>query len=644
MSELSVPKRPSIPILDAVTMKAAARELLRQSRESFDGLAAIDEEQVTIENFLEAWDEIMTRGEDIFGPASILGSVHPDEDVRDAAEEVIVEAAAFSTELFQNEALFRRLQRIDPVTAAQKQLKKDLLESFEDSGVALAADRRARVREIIEEAERLNIEFDKNVRDNRTTLTFTPDETRGLPPAYLERVKRDADGNIVVGFDYPDYVPFMTNAESEPARRRYYVAYNNRGTARNLEILDRIVALRRELASLYDLPSYAHYITRRNMAGTPDAVQLFLGEVGSAVTEAEKRDLDQLREIKAAHTGQPLDTVRIERWDHGFYAEKLRQQRFAVDQEELRRFFPTQPTVRWVLSVTERLYGVQLREAKVPVWHEDVVYYDLFDGDGSFMGGIYLDLFPRDGKYKHAAAWGVRGGSTRRGRTPISVLVCNFDRRGLTHNELETLFHEFGHVMHGVLSKTEYGTHAGTAVERDFVEAPSQMYEEWARRLESLRTLREFAPDAPQIDAETVERLGSARRFGRGINYARQHLYASFDMALASDSPRASLDVWKEMEGSTPMGYVDETAFPGTFGHIAGDYAAGYYGYMWSEVLALDMLSAFEDDLMNEETGRRFRDTILSRGGEQPARDMVRNFLGRDVDNRAFFKEIVGER
>jgi thimet oligopeptidase len=230
------------------------------------------------------------------------------------------------------------------------------------------------------------------------------------------------------------------------------------------------------------------------------------------------------------------------------------------------------------------------------------------------------------------------------GRTPISVLVCNFDRNGLTHNELETLFHEFGHVMHGVLSRTEYVTHAGTSVDRDFVEAPSQMYEEWARRIESLRTLQQIASETPAIDAAIVDRLGASRRFGRGINYARQHLYATFDMSLASTEPGKALDTWKEMEGRTPMGYVDDTAFPGTFGHIAGDYAAGYYGYMWSEVLALDMLSAFGDDIMNEEVGHRFRDEILSRGGEQPARVMVRNFLGRDVNSEAFFREITGKR
>jgi len=238
----------------------------------------------------------------------------------------------------------------------------------------------------------------------------------------------------------------------------------------------------------------------------------------------------------------------------------------------------------------------------------------------------------------------VRGVSRRLGRTPISVLVTNFDRQGLTHNELETLFHEFGHVMHGVLSRTQFNYHSGTSVQRDFVEAPSQMYEEWARRWQSLRTLHESVPEAPALDEETVERLAAARRFGQGIRYARQHLYATFDMALASTAPERAIEVWKSMESRGPMGHVEGTAFPATFGHITNGYAAGYYGYMWSEVLALDMLSVFGDDLMSVDTGRRFREIILARGGEVEAADLVERFLGRPVSNEAFFLEIKGER
>jgi thimet oligopeptidase len=264
------------------------------------------------------------------------------------------------------------------------------------------------------------------------------------------------------------------------------------------------------------------------------------------------------------------------------------------------------------------------------------------DDRGEFIGGIYLDLYPREGKYKHAAAWPVRGVSRRKGRKPLSVLVTNFDRRGLTHQELETLLHEFGHVLHGVLSRTWFCSHAGTGVQRDFVEAPSQMYEEWGRRLESLALLAEICPDCPRIDRDLVERIDASRRFGRGVHYARQHLYASFDMALAGESSGRALEVWKRMESITPLGYVEQTMFPAAFGHITGGYAAGYYGYLWSETIARDLLSVFEPNLMDPGRGKRFRREILERGGEVPARQLVEEFLGRAVSPEAFIRELEG--
>lgn len=634
-------ERPTIPIYDAATLTAEARAALAHARERFHAL----ESATPSLEVLDEWDRINIFLEDVIGPASILGSVHPDKAVRDAADDVLLEATTFSTELFQNRQLFEVINAVEGQSEATKQYRKDLLEGFEDSGVALDEERRDRVRAIFDEIEKLNQEFDRRLRDNTETITFSPDEFKGLPESYLSRAKRDDEGNIVMSFDYPDYIPFMANAESESARQRYYAGYMTRGGDENLELLDQIVTLRRELAALYDLPSYAHYVTRRQMVEQPDVVRNFLREVQNAVRQAEIIDLEELRQLKAAMLDVPVENAKIERWDQSFFSERLRQKKFAIDQEELRKFFPTQPTVDWVLHITRQLYGVRFERAEVPVWHEDVVYYDVFEEeDGSFVGGIYIDLYPREGKYKHAAAWGVRGVSRKFNRTPISALVCNFDRVGLTHGELETLFHEFGHALHGVLSQTEYNAHAGTSVERDFVEAPSQMYEEWARKFESLETLREISPDSPAIDREIVERLGASRRFGRGLNYARQLLYARFDMELAGAEPRPSIELWREMEGPTPMGHVGGTAFPATFSHIAGDYAAGYYGYMWSEVLALDMLSAFENNIMSPEVGRRFRRTVLARGGEQPARLMVQNFLGRDVSSEAFFKEITGRR
>src|SRR5712691_9617209 len=360
MTQILAPgKRATIPILTADDVASSAAAALAEARRRFDLIASLPIESLSATEVLDRWDDASIVLEDAFGPIALLNSVHPEAAVRDAADRALIDESVFATELFQNEKLFERVRRLSPASGAQKQLRKDLIESFEDSGVALPAGKRQRFREISERLTELGQEFAKNIRENKTVLRFTPEECRGLPQAYLDRVPKDGEGNIVVGFDYPDYVPFMMNSASEEARKRYYIANTNRGTPRNIEILDEIVKLRREIADLYGVPSYAHYVTKRHMVENPETVTRFLEEVKSAVTDAEVRDLNQLRAIKAEMTAVTPEQARIARWDMMFYRERLRERRYAIDQEELRKYFPTVETLHWMLDITERLYGVR---------------------------------------------------------------------------------------------------------------------------------------------------------------------------------------------------------------------------------------------------------------------------------------------
>ena len=634
-----------VPVYDAAEIKMVCAAAIAKAQQQLGEMEALPIAKVNIANTIDAWNRMSIDAENAIDLIYLLGSVHTDKAVRDAADECILKATEMRTEFMQREALYRRFVAIKPATPHARKLKRDLLDEFEDTGVALGAEQRSRVKAIINRLEALRQEFDRNVRDNKTRLTFTPDELRGMPQDYLDKAKRDDQGNYLLSFDYPDYIPFMANADDEAARKRYYVAFQNRGGERNLAIMNEISRMRLEMAKLYGLPSFAHYVIRRRMAEKPENVAAFLDGVKDAVRELEKREVEELRALKAATLGQPLADVAFGRWDVTYYQEKLRKSRYAIDQEALRAYFPTIPTVDWAFNVASRLYGVTFHLVKVPTWHEDVRYYDVRDArDGKFLSGIYLDLFPRDGKYKHAAAFGVRGVSKKVGRTPVSVLVANFDRKGLTHGEVETLFHEFGHVLHGVLSRADYNPQGGTNVMRDFVEAPSQMFEEWARRAESIALLRLSCETCPVLGPDLIRRLDDARKYGAGVKYSRQHLYAVFDMALAGQDPADALATWARMEAETPLGHVAGTQFPGYFAHIAGGYAAGYYGYMWSKVLALDMLSAFGSNIMNRKVGHRFRDVILANGGQVPAQVLVKKFLGREPSSKAFFAEITGKR
>jgi thimet oligopeptidase len=650
---IGAPSRPMIPLFDAATIAGRCDTELAKARATKKTIEAKKDTDVFAD-----WNRLSIQVQDFAYPVYLLQSVATDKATRDAAQTCLEKLLRFETEMAQSEPLYRRVRVVKPKDAIDQTFKQDLIEKFEDGGATLPPNKRKRAQEISDEIERLGLQFSKNVNEDPTTVVLTPAEAAGMPEAWLAARKRDANGNLVLGLDYPTVVPFMQNATSDAARRKVWMAKNREGGEQNLLLLDRALKLRYELAQLHGMPDFATYAVKRRMAQTPAAVNEFLGTVQAAVDEVEARELSELRADKAKFTGTDPAVPMLYHWDLAFHQERVRRARFKIDQEALRAYFPTDKSVLYTLSLAERLYGIKFVERKVPVWHEDVRYFDVFERvpeknalgkisagkTGAFIGGVYLDLYPREGKYNHVAVFPVRPGSTSMQRTPISVLVTNFNRKGLNHDELETLLHEFGHVLHGVLSKTRYADQSGTSVKRDFVEAPSQMFEEWARREEALRLFAEICSECPRLTRAQIEQLDSARKYGQGIQYARQRLYAAYDMKLHTAAPPAAMATWAELEGTTRMGHVDGSLFPANFGHLMSGYAASYYGYIWSQVLALDMLSAFDGKLMSADVGRRYRQTILASGGQRPPQALVEAFLGRKPNSDAFYAEITGRR
>jgi thimet oligopeptidase len=636
----AAPVRPVMPMYDAAGITEACEKGLAHQHAM---IAAMDARSGAGRIFDE-WNALSIDIEDTLNPIYLLGSVHPDKAVRDAAEPCLQKYTALQTEMFQDEKLYARVSTAPPMNPHQAKLKKDLLEGFEDSGVALPPAKRARAKEIFDRLEALRQEFDRAVRDDPRKVTFSPAEMAGMPEAYLKGKTKDDKGNYVLGLDYPSFFPFIQNAKDGEARKRYYIAKYTQGGPENIDRMYEVFKLRQELAGLYGLPSFAAYALRHKMVHDVETVDRFLASVKGAVTDLEKKEIEELRLEKSKDLGTPLADTRVQRWDLLYYQDKVRRERYSIDQEKLRKYFPSDKSVEYVFAVAQRLYGVKFVEAKVPVWNPDVRYYDVLDAtSGKFISGFYIDLYPREGKYGHAAAFPLRGASTRTGRTPISALVANLDPNGLTQSELEVLMHEFGHVLHGVLSRAEYNPDAGTAVKNDFVEAPSQMFEEWARREQPLELFKQVCAECPHLTHDEIERLDAARRYGQGTRYARQWLYAAYDMSLSTD-PQPPLEVWKKFESATPLGYVEGTLFPASFSHIVSNYGAGYYGYMWSEVLALDMLTPFKKNMLDPVVGRRYRDTILANGGQEEEMALVKRFLGRAPSSDAFFAEITGKR
>ena len=597
---------------------------------------------------LAQWDQIFAEFEDFTGPVGFYSNVDPNAQVRQAADDCEVKINQFQTEIYQDYSLYQQIKKIKTSNEIDTKYRQDILDGFEENGIQLSTDKQARLKVILDNLTKIQQEFARNIRDNPEKVEFTADELKGLPDSYIANLKENEQGQYLLGFDYPEYLPFMQMADSDEARKRYQIAYTRRGTEKNLVLLKQAIDLRYELAQLFGYKSYADWKLKNRMAQNPETVNHFLNEVHTIVAPLEKKEVQTLREFKAKTLKIPVEKAEIHRWSEGYWSEKLRKEKYQIDQEKLREYFPTQASQDWLFAISSNLYGIDFKPAKVETWQNEVEYYDVTDKKtGQLLGGLYLDKFPREGKYGHAAVWGVRGGSTLTARKPIAALVTNFNRKGLNSDELETFVHEFGHALHGILSNTRYASQSGTSVERDFVEAPSQMYEEWARRKETLTTLADFCqPACPRIDDALIAKLKAVHNYGRGLKYARQTLYAQYDMAIhtANALETQPLETWQKLEGKTALGYTPTTEFPGQFGHIMGGYQVGYYGYMWSEVIALDMLSAFGNNLNNPDVGARYRQTILSQGGQKKAKQLVIDFLGREPDNKAFFQEITGQR
>ncbi|WP_119157567.1 M3 family metallopeptidase [Caldimonas tepidiphila] len=588
--------------------------------------------------YLARFDRMTQRVEDGLGPLWLLSSVHPDKAIRDAADACDRRQQAFSTEFYQNARIYRHVNEVVPADPIDARYRRELLDDFEDAGVALPPVARRRAQAISQRINQLNQDFERQIQEDRTQVPFTPKELDGVPPAVWQKAPRDAQGRVLLGLDYPTSIPVLDYAHDPAARERMWRARLAQGGEANLKRLDELARLRREYAQLFGFRSYADFQLRHRMAGSLAQAQSFLGEVAGAVKEREVRDLAELRAAKARHLGTPPQDTTLRRWDVAYYMERLRRERYELDQEAFRKHFPPEASLRFVFALASRLFGVEFRPSEQSLWHPDARAYTVHERrGGAELGTLFVDLYPRPDKYRHAAVWSFRNVSTLEKRQPAAALVTNFNREGLTLEELQTLLHEFGHALHSTLSRTRYAGQGGTRVLRDFVEAPSQMLEDWVFDERVLALMREVCAECPPVPPALLARADEARHFAKGLQVARQHLFASYDLALYGERAAEPLPLWAGMEAATPLGHVSGTRFPANFGHIAGGYAAGYYGYLWSLVLAEDLRTAFADRL-DPAVGRRYRETILEQGGQKLPQVLVEQFLGRPPSREPFFR------
>ncbi|MET3962543.1 thimet oligopeptidase [Marmoricola sp. OAE513] len=601
-------------------------------RTAADHVAALKEAPSGSTAILQLWNDASISVANASAVTSLLSSVHPDAVVVELAEEIEVEVRRFSSDLLLDADVFAQLSSVrqDPLDDGALRVLTDALRSFRRAGVDRDEEIRVAVRELNERETALSQAFSRNIRDGRRTATVPASALEGLPADFVADHPADGDGNVAITTEYPDVHPFLTYSRDADARRAVATEFLNLGWPENDAVLTDLLRLRQEKARLLGYSDWPDFDAEVKMIRRGDAIAEFIDKIAEDSLAAGERDLQVLL-ARGAQDG--ITTIDASNWRYCF--EAVKRDQYGVDAQEVRRYFEFSRVRQGLLDVTARLFGLEYVPVDAPTWHEDVTSFDV-RLDGELLGRIHLDLHPRERKYNHAAQFDLVPGVRER-QLAEGVLVCNFTRGLMDHDEVVTLFHEFGHLMHHVLAgRHEWVRFSGVATEWDFVEAPSQMLEEWAW---DAGVLQVFATDeaGTPIPADLVDRMRAADEFCKGLLARTQMFYAAvsyrFHLEVPEDLTARLFELYPQYSLIEPL---EGTHFHAGFGHLDG-YTSAYYTYFWSLVIAKDMFSAFDpDDLFDPGQATRYRDVVLAAGGSHDAAVLVAEFLGRPYNTDAF--------
>jgi thimet oligopeptidase len=649
------------PIAFAKATKAdvqqATATVIAGTKTSLNAIYSVPTGKRTFTNTMVALDNLTDDIDRVAGPISILFNASPDSTIRNQAQKSLAQISKYGNELALDEKLYRAIKDYSKskealaLTGARKKFLTETIEDYERNGFALTPEKRKELQKLNDKIGDLSIAFGANIAKDQSFLMVSEADMKGLPEDFKKSRTKAGDAYRIT-VDGPTYSTFMKYAESEAMRKQLYTLYNNRAADTNLEVLKQLLIERQKKAQLLGYKTYAAYQTSSRMAKTPETVWAFETKLVDRVKQKSQQDLEELLVVKRAYLKDP-SVKTIAPWESSFYSNLLMKDKYQLDAEKVKEYFEVNHVVDGLFQTTQQLFGLKFNEVKEPsVWHKDARMFEV-QRDGKLIGRFYLDLFPRDNKYTHAACFGIESGkATAKGyQLPTAALLCNFNAPTpgkpalMSHGQVVTFFHEFGHVMHNLVTTAELSSQSGTSVKRDFVEAPSQILENWAWNYDALKTFAKHYQTGEVLPKPLYDKMWAARNVGSGIGASNQILYGTLDMTLHDkfdpNGTETTTDVLKKLQNQiTPFAYLDGTNMQASFGHLTG-YGAGYYGYMWSKVYAEDMFSVFEKNgVMDQKTGLRYRDMILAKGGTDDEYQLVKNFLGREPNQEAFFKSL----
>lgn len=617
------------------------------------------------DNLVAPIDEVDDRLGRIWSPVSHMNSVMNSDELRDAYESCLPVLSEYGTWVGQHKGLFEAYKAIKASEAfsalnqAQQKTITDALRDFELSGIGLPADEQHRYGEISKRQSELGSQFSNNVLD--ATMGWSKQitdvaELAGMPELALAAAQAAAESKEQEGYlltlDIPSYLPVMTYCDNQALRKELYEAYVTRASDRgpnagkwdNTEIITEQLKLRHEIARMLGFSTYSEKSLSTKMAETPDQVLGFLNDLAVKAKPQGEREVEELRQFAEKEFG----VSELNLWDIAYYSEKQKQNLFEISDEELRPYFPESNAVSGLFEVLNRVFGMSVTEREgVDTWHDSVRFFDIFDATGTLRGSFYLDLYARE--HKRGGAWmddcrGRRITQSGELQTPVAYLTCNFnkpvgDKPALfTHDEVVTLFHEFGHGIHHMLTQVDAGAVSGiNGVPWDAVELPSQFLENWCWEEEALSFISGHFETGEALPKEMLEKMLAAKNFQSAMFILRQLELGLFDFTLHTEyDPEVGARVLETLADVkskvSVLPSLDWNRFSHSFGHIfAGGYSAGYYSYLWAEVLSADAFSAFEEEgIFNTETGNRFLNNILEMGGSEEPMELFKRFRGRE--------------
>lgn len=662
-----------------IATDSPARAALEKASAAVERIIAVPADKRTFDNTLGALDDMAAQLESDANMLMFMQYVSTKAEEREASQKAEQDIQKWLIDLGKREDLYRAVKSYadtkPKLEGEQKRLLEFTMRDYRRAGMELAAEKRDQLKAIQKRIVDLGQAFDRRIREDKTFVLAERGELAGMTDDYVKGLKTGADESLpaeireqikpedkskfVITMDYPVFYPLMDFCASEPLRRRAWIAYKTRGGQDNVRTLEEILKLRAQAAALLGYATPADFEEEVRMSKTAANVKAFYDKLRPLVRQKARLDFEELRAAKAADTGDA--GVKLYPWDQAYYKNRLMKEKYAVDGQKVQEYFPLERVIDGLFKTTQSLYGLEYRdvtadaEAKygAPLWHPDVRVFDVYDkAEQQYLGAFYIDLFPRENKYSHAAQWGIRqhkAYTDGRVQTPLAALVCNFTKPTqekpslLTHEEVETFFHEFGHCLHTILSECSYNQFAGTSVARDFVEAPSQMFENWVWNADVLDTFAAHYKSGERLPKDLLEGMIKARTLSSGLEAERQIFYALTDITYHTapqgliDTTAAQEQIFKDVELYEP---VTGTYYQASFGHLVG-YQAGYYSYMWSLVYAQDMFSRFRDlGITNPQAGLYYRKKILARGGSLDELEMVKDYLGREPRMDAFLEHL----